>query len=170
MPQLLIEAGSLDVHSVVRGAQIALADKPISLERLPSGRTHELKYEPTLRPWRQLEQELRSGVTTSVRLLSTSQALSWGLIFAPRFDETGPPWWKLVIELRTTHYDTTYQALKEIEGIAYVVVSNEDTLDLDAESIAPDRFPWNDERLVRAAVRDSIEGYGSWNEQAAPSK
>ena len=166
MPHVMIETGSVDLGTILQAVRTATAGNEFSIERLPAERTHELEYEPAVISWQELERELASGQSSSIRVTCKSPALNWVLVYAPLFDDEGLPWWSTVIELRSSEYAGVFNSVKALPGILYVVASSEDTLDLDAESITIARFPWDDDRLIRAAVREKATD--AWVERSGP--
>jgi len=165
MPQVLLEAGSSDLRPIVQAAQVVLGKESFRAERLPSERTHELDYEPAAGAWVDFEDDLSSARASSLRFMVESGSLRWLLIYAPNFDSQGVPWWSLVVETRARDYAELFRSMREVPGLRYVIVSNEDTLDLHEAALDPETFPWDDDRLIRAAL---VAG-GSWVDRHGPA-
>ena len=155
MASNMIEAGSVGLDPVLRAAQTVIDNKPVSVESLPHEKAHDLEYERRPLDFVEIENELTTGAATSVRFISSSPDLKWVIIFAPEFDGSGPPWWMLVVDLGTANYEKMFSQLSEDQDILHVIASMEDTLDIDKTSYSPEKFPWDDPKLLRATFRPS---------------
>jgi hypothetical protein len=152
MTQIMVEFGSNSLGPVRGATESALADVAYTIQALRTENTRGLEYRPVDGDLEEVYADLISGALSSIRFKSDGADVAWALLYGPGFARDRPRPWTGVVELRHPGYQPLFEQLVGRGDLDFVVVSQEETLDLAPGSITPPRFPWDDWRLIKAAL------------------
>lgn len=170
MTQVMLEIGSSSLGPVRSAIESALADVAYTIEVLRTENTHGLEYHPVDADLDEVCAELTAGVLSSIRLRSVGADGTWALLYGPTFARDRPRPWTGVVELRHPRYKPLFEQLVGRGDLDFVVVSLEETLDLTAGSMTPSTFPWDDWRLIMAALPNGEGLTREWVIRAGPAR
>jgi len=157
MTQIMVEVGCSSLGPVRRAIELALTDVGHKIEVLSTEATASLEYASVNVDLDAACSALQSGELSSIRLRSDGADVAWVLLFGPTFGSGRAEVWTAAIELRHHKYRPLFERLLKQDDLSVVIVSMEETLDLSPTTIGPSTFPWNDWRLIVAAVRDDAK-------------
>jgi hypothetical protein len=158
----VVVAGASELSAIV--AFVVQEVAPLgewSVETLSAREETTLGYEETSDSIEQLAARLSSGEVTSIQMRRLGRTFLVAL-YRPGF--LGEPFeqWRCVFEGAKDEMNQIYGGLQARDGITFVSLSLGDAPELNAREVSVDSFPWNDWRLVRAAVRGAD---GDWVER-----
>jgi hypothetical protein len=162
MTQILLEFGATTQAPVRRALETALADVTYALEVLPVQHTTDLLYRRVDTDPDQAYAEAVAGDISSIRFRGKGVHVTWALLFAPSFGADRARPWTGVVELTHASYRPLFDQLLKNEGLHFLVASEEETLDLTPALIDPETFPWNEPRIIAAAVQTSSRVKAEW--------
>lgn len=165
----MLEFGAPTLEPVRGTLATALADVGYTVEVLPVQYTTSLEYHQAETNLEQVYANAIGGEISSVRFRSEGTHLTWALLFAPSFGPDRARPWTGVVELRHADYRPLFDELLEEKGLDFLIVSQEETLDLEPDSLDPSTFPWNDPRIIAAAVRKSSGAAREWLVRSGPA-
>jgi|SRR5256885_13854566 len=148
----MLEFGSNSLRPVRGAIELALADVAYTIEVLRTENTSGLEYRPVDANLDDVCAELIGGALSSIRFRSDGADVAWALLYGPTFARDRPRPWTGVVELRHSRYQLLFEQLVGRGDLDFVVVSLEETLDLTPGSMTASSFPWDDWRLIRAAL------------------
>ncbi len=169
MTQIMLEVGSNSLAPVQSAIESALADLGYTIEVLQTEDTSGLKYRLADADLDAVCARLATGELSSVRLRSDGADVAWALLFGPTFGSDCPRPWTGALELRHTQYRPLFEQLVKGKDLDFVVVSQEETLDLTPAAITSTTFPWNDWRLIMAALPSGSAQNQEWVIRAGPA-
>jgi hypothetical protein len=152
LTQIMLEFGSNSLGPVRGAIESALADVAYTIDVLRTEDTRGLEYRPVDVDLDSASAQLTAGVLSSIRLRSDGADVAWALLYGPAFARDRPRPWTGVVELRHSRYQPLFEQLVERGDLDFVVVSQEETLDLTPGSMTSSSFPWDDWRLIKAAL------------------
>ena len=169
MTQIMIEFGSTRLGPVRGAIETALADVGYTIEVLTATKTHDLEYQRVETDLETACGELAKGTLSSVRLRSDGAEVAWALLFGPTFGSDRARPWTGVVEVRHSRWQAIFDRIVSLGEVDFLVVSLEETLDLAAGAISAGRFPWNDARLIKAALPTNPGPRREWVMRGGPA-
>lgn len=119
-------------------------------------------YKASSDPLPQLVDRLESGELASVQMSCKEPPQLLVGIYPPMFCNEPPNQWRCIVEGPPDDAARLYAAILGDIGIAYVAHSVDEAPDLSSAQVSAESFPWDDWRLIRAAV---LSKDGRWDER-----
>ena len=133
---------------------------------LSAAEANSLNYRDIRDPLPALATRLEAGELASIQMRrERPQRLLLGL-YSPHFCGEPSSLWRCVLEGAEVEMASFYDALRNIDGVTFVTLSIEEALVLASEDVSIETFPWQDWRLIQAAVRSPS---GEWVERRGPA-
>jgi len=170
MTQIMIQVGSTQLAPVRGAIEAALADVGHTVEVLTAAKTPDLEYRRVETDFQTVCNELASGTLSSVRLRSDGARVAWALLFGPSFGSDRASPWTGVVEVRYSGWGPIFDRIVRRGDVDFAVVSLEETLDLVPSTLSALTFPWDDPRLIRAAVPTNLGQPREWVVRDGPAR
>jgi hypothetical protein len=168
MTQIMIEIGAKSVDPVRNAIGRSLADASFTTEVLVTAMRDSLEYQETDLTLDEAYERLVQGGVCSLRLRSDSPFVAWALVYSPSFGPQRARPWTGAIELRRATYERIFSELLKVEDLDYVIVSQDETLDLPPD-VGGATFPWNDWRLIRGGFASGVRPNRHWTVKLGPA-
>lgn len=123
--------------------------------------TASLNYRDSDGPLSKLAARLNSGELASVQMRRQQPSLLLVGLYRPKFCDEPPDQWTCILEGLEDEATSLYGACRQRDDIAFVSLSVNEAPELP-DDLSAETFPWDDWRLVRAAVRSPN---GDWEER-----
>lgn len=133
---------------------------------LPTDDVASLNYRDSDDLLPRLAARLNSGELASIQMRRQRPSLLLVGIYRPKFCDEPPNQWRLIVEGLEDEVANLYAACRNSDGIAFASLSVDEAPELTNDDLSADTFPWDDWRLVRAAVRSPN---GEWEERNGPA-
>lgn len=166
----MLEFGSNSLGPVRAAVESALADVAYTIDVLRTEDTRGLEYRPVDVDLDNASAQLTRGALSSIRFRSDGADVAWALLYGPTFARDRPRPWTGVVELRHSRYQSLFEQLVRQGDLDFVVVSQEETLDLTPASLTPSSFPWDDWRLIKAALPGAPGPEREWVIRVGPAR
>jgi hypothetical protein len=157
LADLIIEVHSSDFSGLLHALQAVARGVAYTTAVLTPQGLENLEYESTSLTLVEALPLLERGEIAAVlgRAATKSRQL---FIFPPHFRGGESSNWELTADVEGSRA-SLFDELQQPAGVILVVLAREDSLDLEPDNMSPDGFPWNDWRLIKAALRRDD---GSW--------
>jgi hypothetical protein len=102
---------------------------------------------------------LKTGELAVVVLRTSQRGFRSVLFIAPNIFGGRLSQWMAAIEFSTENWRPIWEAALSERGLAVVCLTLDEALDVSDDNLSVQTFPWNESRLVAAALRDAT---GDW--------
>lgn len=160
MPQIMIELGADTISPLAEALEGLWCWASMSIEVLPRMDADRIEYRSANGSPREAFRSLDTGDLASIRLRPKDPPIRWAIVYAPGFDRHAPTKWTAAVELNSWSYEAIFDELVSRECLRFVVVTMEETLDLEPHHLTEEGFPWQAPSLMRAAIRGREAGSG----------
>jgi len=164
MTLVVVEFGAQELSPVSQAFGTLLSDVTLRLEALPVSKQAEMNYDQFRGSLSDAFSKLASDELSSVRLFGPTDSTLLGSVYCPRFSNEPPNLWLGWAEGVQRPWAQVLDELLAVEGLQFVAVTVEETIDHCCDQVTADNFPWKHWRLLAAAVRDEVSG--AWIREA----
>lgn len=153
MPQIMIELGADTISPLAEALERLWCSASMSIEVLPRLDADRIEYTEANDSPHEAFRSLDTGDLASIRIRPMDPPIRWAIVFAPGFDRHAPTKWTAAVELNSWSYEAMFDELVSRQGLRFVAVTLEETLDLEPHHLTEEGFPWQAPNLMRAAIR-----------------
>jgi hypothetical protein len=154
-----------DLSEVAEGVR-SLIGTPERIEVAPNESSGP-NYVPTAEDWDSSLRRLREGTLAAAIIRTSTPGIRFGLVTAPNVFGGRLSQWVGTVDFAAPAQDwrTVWSTVLRDERLLAASLSLDDGIELSDEQLSVDRFPWEESRLVVAAVRGAD---GTWMTRENP--
>lgn len=153
MKLLVLEVGAPSLKSLLSSLRMALDECPDRRATLRGAVGSDLDYRAVSSNLEFECRRLQGGELTSLVVEFTDCPVRSAMVFPPEFDNSGLPWWSLYVDFNGQGALRLFDSLLGVGDSLHVVLTVEESLGVTPSQSSLDSFPWDDPRIVKAALR-----------------
>lgn len=138
-----------------------------SVDTLAADDMATLWFRASRDPLPRLMNRLDSGELASVSMIRKRPSSFLVGLYRPRFGGEPPNQWRCILEGEKAESINLYEAARRSDGVGFVSLSVDEAPEFTADDVSMDNFPWDEWRLLCAAVRSPS---GTWEERSGPAR
>lgn len=155
--------GSVDFEPIWETFAAAISGGEIDWLRILRTKDRlSLEYEEVGGSIHEVKEDLLDNGLCSVQLLQSRPERLLASLYGPSFYEEASRQWRCILEGSESRVVTLYEKCKVAAGLTFASISIDEQPELGGEPLTENSFPWDDWRLIRAAVRSTD---GGWEER-----
>jgi hypothetical protein len=169
MAQLVFEFGAENIDGVKDAIEIAVGNNEYLVSITTATEVESLEYIDTHDDLKSATEKIEEGTFTSFVLSPKDSPISWAMLNAPYFLGDAMPLWYGAIEYKELEWEILFNHFLEVEELQFLSISMEECLELKAEDLKPETFPWDHWRLITGAVRNHSSTTNNWVLKKGPA-
>jgi len=156
----VLNFGSRHLEATMAALLATWGDRDFRILVLTPERCDTLDYSDFNGGLEKAELSLKAGKLASFQLeeIVSGRRMLFAGVYCPNFCGEILSEWTGVVEGFKALPQETFEGLLKIPGLNFVILSRDEPLDLNQELLESSSFPWDDWRLISAAVRNA-EGH-----------
>jgi hypothetical protein len=155
MPQFVVEFGAEQIRFVVAAIRSTIAE-PFRI-KIDSANA-EMCYSDTAKTLDEVSIDLQAGSVVSTIIRTGDARIRYALITSPKVHVPPLGLWMGTIEVQVEDWSFVWDTLVRQSGLRFICVGLEEGVELGDDQISVETFPWRENGILAAVVRDDAEG------------